>query len=259
MLALLLLLQVEGSAPPVIVQGKGSPPAETPRRGGETQIEGRLEEPVWSRATRLSGFWQYQPVDGRPAEDETEVLVWYAPDAIYFGIIAHDRNPASIRATVADRDNIDNDDHVVLDLDTFHDRRRAFFFGVNPLGVQSDGVRSEGAGQVSSLIPGSVDKNPDYTWDSKGRITERGYEVELRIPFRNLRYSGSGPQTWGFNVTRLVQRTGYTDTWTGGRPPSAIFLGEGGAPAALHDLKHGVRGGAHPFVTQPAAGSRDLT
>ena len=58
-------------------------------------IDGRLDEPVWARATRLTGFWQYQPVDGRPAEEETEVLIWYAPDAIHFGIIAHDRSPAS--------------------------------------------------------------------------------------------------------------------------------------------------------------------
>src|ERR671913_730873 len=162
MLALLLLLQVEGSAPPVIVQGKGSPTAEIPRLEGEIQIDGKLDEPVWSRATRLSGFWQYQPVDGRPAEDETEVLVWYAPDAIYFGIIAHDRNPTSIRATVADRDNIDNDDHVVLYLDTFADRRRAFFFAVNPLGVQADGVRTEGAGSAGRTFGGNVDNSPDF-------------------------------------------------------------------------------------------------
>src|SRR4051794_23377542 len=106
--------------------------------------------------------------------------------------------PEGIRATVADRDNIDNEDSVVLDLDTFHDRRRAFFFGVNALGVQTDGVRSEGAGQVSSLIPGSTDKNPDFTWDSKGRINDRGFEVEIRIPFKSLRYPGSNPQSWGF-------------------------------------------------------------
>src|SRR4029079_12484971 len=209
-LALLLLIQAPGTTSAPTVMGKGSPTAEIPRVESAVQIDGKLDEPVWSRATRLTGFWQYQPVDGRPAEEQTEVLVWYAADAIYFGIIAHDRNPAAIRSTVADRDNIDNDDSVVIALDTFHHRRRAFFFGVNPLGVQSDGVRSEGAGQVSSLIPGSTDLNPDFTWESKGQLTSGGYQVEIRIPFRSLRYPGSGSQTWGFNVTRIVQRTGYT-------------------------------------------------
>ncbi|HYF38460.1 MAG TPA: DUF5916 domain-containing protein, partial [Gemmatimonadales bacterium] len=257
MLALLLLLQASGAQSGAIVEGKGSPTADIPRLESEIQIDGRLDEAAWSRATRLTGFWQYQPVDGRPAEEKTEVLVWYAPDAIYFAIIADDRSPRTIRATVADRDNIENDDHVVLDLDTFHDRRRAFFFGVNPLGVQSDGVRSEGAGQVSSLIPGSTDKNPDFTWDSKGRITDRGYEVEIRIPFRSLRYPGSGPQTWGFNVTRVVQRTGYTDTWTDVRRANASFLGQEGALGGLHGMRHGVTIEAQPFVTASANGIRD--
>jgi uncharacterized protein DUF5916 len=255
-LALLLLVQTAVSG--AVVEGKGSPTAEVPRLEATVEIDGVLDEAAWSRATRLGGFWQYQPVDGRPAEEETEVLVWYAPDAIYFGILARDRRPAAIRATVADRDNIDSDDHVVIDIDTFHDRRRAFFFGVNPLGAQSDGVRSEGAGQVSSLIPGSTDLNPDFTWDSKGRITDRGYEVEIRIPFKSLRYPGGQPQSWGFNVTRVVQRTGYTDTWTDVRRANASFLGQEGAIGGLHDLKRGVAVDAQPFVTATADGSRDV-
>ena len=258
MLALLLLLQGPGSSSAAVVEGRGSPTAEIPRIDGEIQVDGRLAEPVWAHATRLTGFWQYQPVDGRAAEETTDVLVWYSADAIHFGVIAHDRNPASIRATVADRDNIDNDDHIVLDLDTFHDRRRAFFFAANPLGVQADGVRSEGAGQVSSLIPGSVDKNPDFTWESKGRITDQGYEIEIRIPFRSLRYPGSAPQTWGFNVTRVVQRTGYTDTWTDVRRANASFLGQEGGLSGLRDMRHGVTVEAQPFVTATAIGSRDV-
>jgi hypothetical protein len=255
MLALVLLVQSAVSG--AVVEGKGSPTAEIPRLEASVQVDGNLDEPVWALATRLTGFWQYQPVDGRPAEEETEVLVWYAPDAIHFGILAHDRNPAAIRATVADRDNIDSDDYVVIDLDTFHDRRRAFFFGVNPLGAQSDGVRSEGAGQVSSLIPGTTDKNPDFTWESKGRITGQGYQIEIRIPFKSLRYPGSGPQTWGFNVTRVVQRTGYTDTWTDVRRANASVLGQEGAIGGLHDLRRGVAVEAQPFVAATANGSRD--
>jgi hypothetical protein len=89
MLALLLLMQDPGA----VVQGKGSPTAAIPRVEATVVIDGKLDEPVWSQATRLTGFWQYQPVDGRPAEEQTEVLVWYEPEAIYFGIIAHDRIP----------------------------------------------------------------------------------------------------------------------------------------------------------------------
>ncbi|MGE5687606.1 MAG: carbohydrate binding family 9 domain-containing protein, partial [Gemmatimonadota bacterium] len=261
MLALLLLLQAaagdpaavaqapdsatalatHAAGPGVVVEGRGSPTADIPRvEAALVRIDGVLDEPVWAQATRLTGFWQYQPVDGRPAEESTEVLVWYAPDAIYFGIIAHDKVPTAIRATVADRDNLDNDDHVVLEIDTFHDRRRAFSFAVNPLGAQSDGVRSEGTGQVSGLVPGSTDLNPDFIWESKGRITDQGYQVEIRIPFKSLRYPSGEPQSWGFNVTRVVKRTGYTDTWTDVRRANASFLGQEGALGGLHDLKRGV-------------------
>jgi hypothetical protein len=263
----LLLLQVAAAAgqtttpaahPGLVVEGHGSPTATVPRiENAELRIDGRLDEPVWAQAVRLTGFWQYQPVDGRPAEEETEVLVWYAPDAIHFGIIAHDRSPGAIRATVADRDKIDNDDHVVLELDTFHDRRRAFFFGVNPLGVQSDGVRSEGTGQASSLLPGSVDQNPDFTWQSKGQITDQGYQVEIRIPFKSIRYPGSGPQTWGFNVQRVVKRTGYVDTWTDLRRANASVLAQEGGLGGLHDLQGGIAVEAQPFVTATANGYRD--
>lgn len=258
---LALLLQAAASVlppgPGLSVEGKGSPTASIPRLEATAEIDGRLDEAVWSQATRLTGFWQYQPVDGRPAEEKTEILVWYAPDAIYFGVIAGDADPASIHATVADRDNIDNDDRIVLELDTFHDHRRAFVFAVNPLGAQSDGVRSEGAGQVTSLTPGSTDKNPDFTWQSKGRITDQGYEVEIRIPFKSLRYPGSGAQIWGFNATRVVQRTGYTDAWTDLRRANASVLGQAGALGGLHDLKRGVSVEAQPFLTSTANGARD--
>ena len=139
-----------------------------PRIEAEIEVNGRLDEPVWSQAARLGGFSQYQPVDGRPAEERTEVLVWYSPTAIHFGIVAWDRDPRGIRASVSDRDNIGNDDNVTIYLDTFNDRRRAFFFGVNPLGVQDDGVRSEGAGTAAGKF------------DAAGADAARGVRGALR-------------------------------------------------------------------------------
>ena len=106
-------------------------------------------------------------------------------------------------------------------------------------------------------MPGSTDKNPDFVWESKGRITDRGYEIEIRIPFKSLRYPGGERQTWGFNVTRIVQRTGYTDTWTDVRRANASFIGQEGAIAGLHDLRHGITVEAQPFVTATANGNRD--
>jgi hypothetical protein len=231
------------------VKGEGGPTVTIPRIEAMAEIDGRLDEPAWSQAARLGGFWQYQPVDGRPAEEQTEVLVWYSPEAIYFGIVAHDRQPETIRATVADRDNLDRDDSVTIFLDTFNDRRRAFFFAVNPLGVQQDGVQTEGAGSAGHVMGfNQGDRNPDYQFDSKGVIGETGYIVEVRIPFKSLRYPGTGPQKWGLNVQRKIQRTGYEDTWTDVRRASSSFLVQAGAIDGLHDMKRGVVTEVQPFL-----------
>jgi hypothetical protein len=241
------------------VDGKGSPTVTIPRIEAQVTVDGRLDEDVWARAARLGGFWQYQPVDGRPAEERTDVLLWYSPTALHIGIIAYDREPGSVRATVADRDNLDRDDTVSVYLDTFNDRRRAFVFTVNPLGIQQDGVLSEtgfNAGMMfgGSMSGSSVDKNPDYEWDSRGRRTDDGFVVEVRIPFKSLRYPGNGPQTWGLNIQRKVQRTGYVDTWTDARRANSSFLSQAGAIDGIHDMKRGVVTELQPFVTTASNG-----
>ncbi len=237
------------------MDGRGAPTVSIPRIEETIQVDGRLDEPAWAQAARLVGFSQYQPVDSRPAEEQTEVLVWYSPGALHFGIIAHDREPGAIRATVADRDNLSRDDTVTVYLDTFNDKRRAFFFTVNPLGMQEDGVRSEGAFNAGTMFGGMTDKNPDYQWDSKGRVTEEGFVVEIRIPFKSLRYSGSAPQRWGINVERKVQRTGYLDTWTDVKRANSSYLAQAGGIDGLHDMKRGVVTEIQPFVTAATDGA----
>src|SRR5207247_1594796 len=134
-----------GAGSRVYSGGLGQLSVNAPRLDGTgVTVDGVLSEPAWSQAAVLTGFSEYQPVDGRPAEDSTQVLVWYSPTAIYVGIRAFEAHGA-VHATLADRDKISSDDNVQLLLDTFNDRRRALVFGVNPLGVQADGTLSEGA------------------------------------------------------------------------------------------------------------------
>jgi hypothetical protein len=278
---LLLLLQLTQSAPvpvataapqtsadlpaPTVADGHGAPTVTIPRIDAAVKVDGSLDEAAWSGAARLTGFSQYQPVDGRPAEERTEVLVWYSPTALHVGILAYDRDPSSIRATVADRDNLDSEDTVTIYLDTFNDHRRAFLFTVNPLGIQQDGVLSEAGFNAGNLkqeggalrqAGGSTDKNPDYQFDSKGRITDEGYVVEVRIPFKSLRYSGDGPQRWGLNVLRVVQRTGYLDTWTDARRAGESFLAQAGGIDGLHDMQRGIVTEIQPFLTTALNASR---
>ena len=128
---------------------------------------------------------------------------------------------------------------------------------MNPLGVQQDGVRTEGTNSPGQVFGGETDKNPDYVFESKGRIGPQGYVVEMRIPFKSLRYpGGGGVQRWGVNVVRITQRTGYVDTWTDVRRASASFLAQEGTLEGLRDLRRGVLLEAQPFVTASADGAR---
>lgn len=232
------------------------PSVAVPRLVEPVVIDGVLDEPVWQQAARLDGFHQYQPSDGRAAQERTEVLVWYAANALMVGIRAHAADVGSLRATRADRDKIGNDDRVLLYLDTFNDRRRAFMFGVNALGVQLDGVRTEGAVSAANPFGGSVDYNPDFFYESKGRVTGGGYEVELRIPFKSLRLPGLGAQAWGFNAHRFSPSTGYEDTWTDVRRAGASFIAQGGTLTGFHGLERGVVTEMQPFITSAAGGTR---
>ena len=111
LVATLITAQV-AVASPLVVEGRGRPEVAVPRIEAAVQVDGVLDEPAWAQAVRLTGFSQLEPADGRPAAERTEVLVWYSPDAIHFGILAYDRDPGSIRATNADRDAIGDEDHV---------------------------------------------------------------------------------------------------------------------------------------------------
>ncbi len=236
-----------------IVGARGRLNIVVPRLEASVDIDGVLDEPAWARAARLTDFSQYQPVDGRPAEDPTEVLVWYSPEAIHFGIRATELHGDIVRATQANRDNIASEDHVSILLDTYNDRRVAFVFSVNALGVQADGTRSDqfggGAGGSSATgggtgninpMDGSVDLNPDYNFFSKGQLVDGGYVVEIRIPFKSLRYQEGSIQDWGIHVLRRVQHSGFQDSWAPAVRANASFLAQAGTLSGLQDMKRGL-------------------
>ncbi len=219
-------------------------------------VDGQLDEPAWRTAARLTGFSMYRPVDQRPAPDSTEVLVWYSPTAMFFGVRAFETH-GPVRATLADRDRVQNDDHVEIHLDTFDERRRAFVFIVNALGIQADGTKVEGGGFIpgANVAPGQTDLSPDFQWQSRGVVTDDGYTVEIRIPFSSLRFPAGGPQRWGFQVIRNVQHSGYQQTWTPARQGNASFIAQAGALAGLRDMQHGLDVTLNPELTSTLAGA----
>jgi len=213
-------------------------------------IDGSLTEAVWSQAAVLTGFSEYSPVDGRPADDSTEILVWYSAHAIYFGIRAHEPHGA-VHAALANRDRIANDDWIEILLDTFNDRRQALVFGVNPLGVQADGTLIE----TQAGSKDTVDFSADFVYQSQGRVTASGFEVEIRIPFKSIRYQSQPVQQWGLNVVRQVQHSGHRQTWTAARLTAASFLAQSGTLTGLTDLRRGLVLDVNPEFTAKLDGA----
>jgi len=232
-----------------------------PRFEADVTIDGDLADSVWTHAARLTGFSQYAPNDGLAAADSTQVLVWYSASAIYFGIRAFELHGRPTM-TLANRDQIFDDDNVQILLGTFNDGKRALLFAVNPVGVQGDGSLIEGTNiTASGFIGGAVvgreqpDLSPDFVFQSRGRVTDWGYEVELRIPFKSLRYQPRQPQDWRLNIVRQVKHSGVEDSWFPARRANATFVGQAGNLVGLSGMHRGLVVDLNPETTGKASGA----
>jgi hypothetical protein len=141
-------------------------------------IDGNLDDTVWRSAAVLRDFYQTTPGDNSRPSKRTRVLLGYDAKNLYIAFEAEDE-PDKVRATIAKRDSVFGDDNVRIILDTFNDQRRAYVLGFNPLGIQADGIMTEGR---------NTDFSVDILMESKGVITKDGYIVEVRVPFKSLRY-----------------------------------------------------------------------
>lgn len=262
MLALLLAAALTLPAEPPTYDGRQRQlDVAIPRVDAEVDVDGRLDEPVWRQAARLTGFSQYAPFDDRAASDTTEVLVWYSAHAIHFGIRAYAR-PGTVRASLGDRDKSYTDDYVGVFLATLGSRRQAVVFAANPLGVQGDGIVVEGANASGGGFGGApvgrepTDISPDFVFASKGRLTDYGYEVELRIPFKSLQFENAPTQRWAFNVLRKVQSTGEEHSWAPALRSATSYIAQFGHLENLTGLDRGLVLDVTPIVTARADGAR---
>jgi hypothetical protein len=198
--------------PPALVVGKLAPEAPAPA------IDGRVNESAWQGVQPYATFTQQDPIEGAPASERTEVRVLVGNGHMYVGIIAFDKDPSKIIVSQARRDaSLSETDSIVMVFDTFNDNQNAFVFGTNPLGIeydgqvaregQSSGVSVGGGGGAGTQRGGISAFNPNWDgdWSVKSQITERGWEAEMAIPLKTLRYQTGTNQTWGFNVLRNIR------------------------------------------------------
>ena len=207
-LAVTTLLQAAclmGGSPASAAEAR--PPAPPPRvftaarAATPITIDGLLDEEAWSQATVIELAYEWFPGDNTPAPVKTRCLVTYDTQNLYLAFRSEDPEIGALRAHLSDRDKGFDDDTVGFMIDTFNDQRRAFQFRINPLGVQMEAANSD--------VDGSEDWSWDAIWDSKGRIRDGGYDVEVRLPFRSLRFprDAGSSQTWGFMATRDYPRS----------------------------------------------------
>jgi hypothetical protein len=199
-------IQTGQSSQPKTLQESGSRNIRIRRITEPIKIDGRLDEPAWSEADTATDFRQREPNEGAPASEKTEVRLLFDDKNLYVGIHAFDSEPAQINARELVRDaSFSNDDKVEVLLDTYHDRRNAYRFAVNPLGTQQDALITDEGRDLNLTW--------DAPWVSAGHMDQTGWIVEIAIPLTTLRFT-EGASTWGLNFARIIRRKNEENLWT---------------------------------------------
>ena len=175
-----------------------------PKGSAPPVIDGVLDDEVWKNAAVFGDFLQTSPGDNVAPTHPTEFLMAYDSKNLYMAwkII---QDPGTVRATMARRDNIFNDDYVLVYIDTFNDQRQAYVLFFNPLGIQADGTYTEGRGEDYSV---------DILMESKGVLTKDGFNIEVAVPFKSLRYEAGKNKQWGLHIfRRLKYKNNEYNSW----------------------------------------------
>jgi hypothetical protein len=213
LLALLALLQISDTTPlaraDLIHRNGRVPPSITAvRTDAPPRLDGVLDDAVWRRAVPVTEFRRDVPSDGQPASENTEVRVLYDRDALYIGARLYTRDPATVSRRLSRRDSfgVFNDVFFVL-IDSYHDHRTAFVFGVTPAGERRDLIAS-GDGR------GSRDAGWDPVWEARTGVDSLGWTAEMRIPFSQLRFPPGDRQVWGIQFRRDIRHAGEAVDWS---------------------------------------------
>lgn len=213
---------------------------------GSITVDGKLDEPEWRRAEPAKDFIQKLPATGEPATEPTEVRLLYDEDNLYVGVYCFDSaGPSGIVVNDLSKDffTLGSDGFQIV-IDTYNDNRNAFLFATNPeagrfdMQIGADGSRGN--------------TNWDGIWHVDTEITESGWQVEMAIPFKTLRFRKADQQVWGVNFERRVRRK-FEDSYWSPLPPQ-FRLGRVSLAGSLNGVA-GVQQGRNayfkPYVKTP--------
>jgi hypothetical protein len=244
-------------APPSAVKTEAPPaasryvrkdaPVRIPRLETPPVIDGKLDDAVWQQAALFGDFLQTNPGNNIKPTHPTEFMMGYDSKHLYLAFrVIQDRD--KVRATVARRDNIFNDDYVLVHLDTFNDQRQAYLLFFSPLGIQADGTFTEGRGEDYSL---------DIVMESKGVLTEDGFTIEVAIPFKSLRYEAGKNKNWGLHINRRVKyNNNEYNSWMPTNRSISGWLNQAGQITGLEGIETTRQLEINPSFTVSQSGRR---
>jgi hypothetical protein len=227
LLGLTLLAVRPAAAATTIAVRDGRPVLDLARTEAPPRVDGVLDDEAWkTEPLDLSGWVTYNPVSGQAIPQTTEVRVVYDDVGLYFAFHCKDPEPDKVRATLSRRDQLFMDDWVGLSLDAIGNRQQTYDLFVNPLGVQGDILNTSTAGENSS---------PDWVWESAGHQTPDGYDVEIRVPWKSIRFASGEDVRMGILFWRRVSRIGTSASWPALPPDKPFFQNH--AAMLLHGLR----------------------
>ncbi len=219
--------------------------ARLPEGVAPPRIDAVLDDAAWAHACELGELTQVVPIAGAAPSEATRVRVMYDSAKLYFALECFDREPHLLRATQMQRDaNLDPDERVEILIDSFHDKRNAFWFQIGAAGSLGDAlVTRNGA---------SFNKQWDGIWYGEARVDEHGWRAEIEIPFQTLNFDPN-TTTWGFNLRRFIRRRNEEVRWASADPRIQFFwVANAGELDGFRGLRQGLGLDFTPFAVARA-------
>jgi hypothetical protein len=202
-------------------------------------IDGSDADPVWRTIPAITAFKQWRPTEGTPPRFPTEAKIAYDAANLYVFVRAFDPHPDSIIKLLERRDTFTASDMIWLFVDSYHDRRTGYEFGVNAAGVKMD---------QAVYDDGNEDGAWDAVWDVATRIDSLGWTAEFKIPLSQMRYSSERMHTFGFMIDRDIYRYAERVSWPLFRQSKTGFVSQFGSLEGMDDVETPRRLEAMPYV-----------
>ena len=239
----------------VTVKSAGPGTTETPKPSlpavkitGSINLSGKMDDPLWLQAMPVELNYEIMPGENQPAKQKTVAWVLYNDDYLYFGFRCYDSLPSAIRANLADRDKMFNDDFVVVSIDTYNNYQKGLEFAVNPFGIQGD---------LLMMGSGNEDSSYDMVWHSAASVDDEGWTAEMAIPFSVFSFNSAEIQDWTITLCRSMPRDSrYLLSWTMNDRNNPSWLGQGGVLKGLEGIKPGKSLSLLPYIMVEQKGER---